>query len=221
VPREWLGEPIESFLRDLPRGRQRNVATFGRAVRPIPPSDLQRILELTYGGEVDPTLKYPNVGDIALPEATLQERTRRLVEVIQRDARFRDDVFVTYDFRCAISQFAAGRISPSRLGGLLEAAHLRPVRYSGPDLVANGLALTPTLHRLFDAGLFTLRYRDGHLEVETSPALEEPMIRSPDGEFRLPLVTGHRALLPPDHRKWPHPDFLQYHNAQVFVSGSP
>ncbi len=47
VPREILGEPIETWLRRYERGRARNVATFGRAVRPLDPADFQRILELS------------------------------------------------------------------------------------------------------------------------------------------------------------------------------
>lgn len=46
VPREVLDEPVESWLRALPRGRPRNVATFGRAVRSLTDDDFERILRL-------------------------------------------------------------------------------------------------------------------------------------------------------------------------------
>ena len=44
VPREVLGDPVETWLRGLPRGRSRNVATFGRAVRALTDEDFERIL---------------------------------------------------------------------------------------------------------------------------------------------------------------------------------
>ena len=38
----------------------------------------------------------------------------------------------------------------------MQAAHIRPVASQGPDSVRNGLALTGTLHWLFDRGLLAI-----------------------------------------------------------------
>ena len=46
VPREIQGEPVERWLRDYPRGRQRNSATRGRAVRGLAVNEVEAILRL-------------------------------------------------------------------------------------------------------------------------------------------------------------------------------
>lgn len=60
-------------------------------------------------------------------------------------------------FECDIEQ--AHEDVRLALGGSffgLDAAHIMSHRYGGPGLVTNGLALTPTLHRLLDHGAWSL-----------------------------------------------------------------
>ena len=216
VPRSLGGEPVEAWLRDIQAGRPRNVATVGRAVRPLSPEDLETIFRFGFASDLDVEVIYPTVDSHVTPELQLRERATRLVATAQREASFRDYVLVSYEHRCAVTGFSAGTRSPSRMFGLLDAAHIRPVWAEGPDAVANGLALTPTLHRLFDRGLFTLKYEDDRPTLLLSPRFEETMIRSPDGASRLSLENGQRLLLPRDRRLWPHPDALAYHRGQVF-----
>lgn len=218
VPREILGEPLESTLRDLPRGRLRNVATFGRAVRPVSDADALRIIDLGHAQTDEPEVIYPLAGDVVSVEEQVRERTERLVTVVQRDAQFRDNVLVAYGHRCAVSGFTIGPEGPARLAGLIDAAHIRAVWQNGPDSVTNGLALTPTLHRLLDVGLFTLRYEEERIAVRVSPRLHNTMIAAPDRSFQLPLRDGLRLLLPSDPRRWPDTDQLQYHERRVFVA---
>jgi predicted restriction endonuclease len=82
--------------------------------------------------------------------------------------------------------------------------------------VGNGLSLTPTLHRLFDAGLFTANYHHDALEIEVSQHLDESMITAPDGSFRMPLVNGLRVQLPRDRSLWPQPAALHHHQSAIF-----
>jgi putative restriction endonuclease len=93
---------------------------------------------------------------------------------------------------------------------------VKPVAMHGSDAVANGIALTPTLHRLFDQGLYTIEYRDSTLRTLVSPRLEPSMIRSADDSFRLPLVTGLVVRLPANRDMWPDPSVLRFHNKTVF-----
>ncbi len=83
VPREILGEPIETWLRRYDRGRARNVATFGRAVRPLTDEDFQRIMEL--GGarslELEGYLPGP---EHAVPLVASRERSEVLVARMSR-----------------------------------------------------------------------------------------------------------------------------------------
>ncbi len=104
VPREVDGEPVEGWLRALPRGRERNIATLGRAVRDLDDDDLRRILALVdddvarqVGGLVAPAAAP------ALAPLVAEERLRQAVTRVQRDARFREDVLMAYDYRCAVS----------------------------------------------------------------------------------------------------------------------
>lgn len=73
--------------------------------------------------------------------------------VRRRDPRFRELVLRAYEHRCAVTGFQAA------LGGSYfgcEAAHVKWHAYEGPDTVENGLAMEPTLHKLFDAGAWSL-----------------------------------------------------------------
>jgi putative restriction endonuclease len=70
-----------------------------------------------------------------------------------RNPRFRENVLRAYEHQCAATGFRAA------LGGSYfgcEAAHVKWHAYGGPDDVANGIALEPTIHKLFDAGAWTL-----------------------------------------------------------------
>lgn len=215
VPREATGEPIETWLRGLPRGRGRNVATFGRAVRPLIEPDMELIFSLGFPNGVNRALIEPDPSHQFAEALTTDERTRRLVNAVQREAGFRDDVLAAYLHRCAISGLSVGP-SPARAQGLLDAAHIRPVASQGADSVSNGLALTPTLHRLFDRGLFTLTYRGLDLEVRTSPRLADEMIVGREG-FALRIHSGLQLALPEDPALRPSPEQLEYHNSQIFI----
>jgi putative restriction endonuclease len=208
VPREIMGKPIESWLDGFPRGRNRNVATFGRAVRPITDSDLARIFELAGAYPVELTTGAVDV----------KERVRVLSSRLRRDEQFRRQVIVSYEERCAVSGFALGSIAVTRSRGLLDAAHIRPIASEGTDRISNGLPLTPTLHRMFDTGLFTIAYQDGTPRIVVSPRLEKPMIESPDGKFVLRLEQGHAVFLPKDNAAWPDSRQLKFHQDRIFLA---
>jgi putative restriction endonuclease len=217
VGREVQGEPLEAVLRSRPRGRMRNVATLGHAVRPLATDDASRILALAGIQDEERLVLYPFVEDLREPEQAVRERTEMLLNLVRRDIHFRDDVLLNYDQRCAVSGFTMGPSGASRLRGLLDAAHIRPVGSDGPDAVSNGIALTPTLHRLFDAGFFTLRYHDGQVRVRVSPRLDDSMVSSPDGRFRMPLRDDLPLWLPKDFGRWPSADQLRFHERTIFL----
>ncbi len=216
VPREATGQPVETWLRPLLRGRERNSATRGRAVRALLEDDLQLIFSLGFPNGVE-RLNIETPTEHAFAEVvTTAERSRRLITAVQREARFRDDVLAAYDHRCSLSGLSVGA-SPSRAYGLLDAAHIRPVGNQGADTLANGMALTPTLHRLFDKGLFTLVYQGANLEVRTSPHLSGEMIHGREG-FRLQLVNGLEAQVPASEQARPSREALDYHQSQIFLA---
>jgi putative restriction endonuclease len=214
VPRDVGGEPIEAWLRLVP-AQHRAINTSGRSVRELADRDLATILMLA-DANVEAPILYPERGEPGT-QLLVAERTRRVVSALERSASFREGVVQAYGYRCSVTQFSAGSIPRGRVSALIEAAHIRPVSDRGPDAVTNGIAMTPTVHRLFDAGLFTFRSSaDGGLEIQTSPTLEHRMIESPDRSSRIELSDGVRLVLPSDQRLWPSRDQVRYHQRRVF-----
>src|SRR5205085_4160340 len=87
------------------------------------------------------------------PYEAERDRTLVLSSRAVRDRAFRKRVLEAYDCRCALTglKFING-------GGRAEAeaAHIRAVEANGPDIVTNGIALSGTVHWMFDRGLISL-----------------------------------------------------------------
>ena len=71
----------------------------------------------------------------------------------RRDPEFRRQVLRAYEYRCAATGFRAA-LGSSYFG--VQAAHVQWHSHGGPDIVANGLVLDPTMHVLFDRGAWSL-----------------------------------------------------------------
>ena len=78
-------------------------------------------------------------------------RTRSTYRGSRREASFRRIILACDGYRCVLT----GEATISAL----EAAHLIPAANGENDVPSNGITLRADLHRLFDAGLFTLLYR--------------------------------------------------------------
>jgi putative restriction endonuclease len=70
-----------------------------------------------------------------------------------RDPEFRRRVLQAYEHRCAATGFRAA-LGRSYFG--VEAAHVKWHAMGGPDIVANGMVLDPTMHMLLDRGAWSL-----------------------------------------------------------------
>ena len=116
---------------------------------------------------------------------------------------FRVLVADAYTRRCAIT---GERTLP-----VLQAAHIKPVSQSGPNLISNGLLLRSDLHILFDKGLLTVTR---NLRVEVSQR-----VRDTYNDGREYYELHGRALETFPHRKSqrPAPEFIDWHNANVFA----
>jgi len=122
-----------------------------------------------------------------------------------REAAFARQVKIAYANRCAISGLAL------RNGGgrpEVEAAHIRPVADDGPDTVRNGLALSHTVHWMFDRGLISVDEDRSILVAEG---------RVPRDTLDRLILPERRLLLPRDPRAAPHPSYLDYHRREVFA----
>jgi putative restriction endonuclease len=182
------------------------------AVRPISSRDFNRIIELGLDQEAvllprvdDPTVA-PVVQEERMPFQFEQSRDRvsHFTSRIVRDRVFRRVVLRAYDERCAITGLklinGGGRAEA-------EAAHIRPVEVSGPDVVSNGLALSGTAHWMFDRGLISLA---DNLEI-----LVSRQVNDADSVRAIINKSGH-ALLPSRVSDRPHPHFLQWHREHCF-----
>lgn len=92
----------------------------------------------------------------------------------------------------------------------LEAAHIKPFANEGRHEVRNGLFLRADLHRLFERGYVTVT-TDHVLEVSSR-------LRSDfeNGRSYYPLH-GRRIALPRNRRDWPDPQYLAWHNENVYL----
>jgi len=181
------------------------------AVRPLSIADFNRIVDL---GTAESDDFLPRVDsdvgnsfkDDRVPYQYEIERDRVafLASRIVRDRLFRRRIVTAYDARCAVTGLklinGGGRAE-------VEAAHIRPVEQGGPDIVSNGIALSGTVHWMFDRGLISLK---DDLEIMVSRQANDPAsIRS------LVNRTGF-AVAPPRTMERPHPSFLAWHRDNCF-----
>lgn len=122
-----------------------------------------------------------------------------------REAAFASRVKRAYDATCAFTGLKM------RNGGgrsEVEAAHIRPVGdgHAGPDSVWNGLALSRTVHWMFDRGILSVD--SNHRILKAKGLVPEPVERllNPSGEI----------LVPNAERERPHHAFLEYHRNRIF-----
>lgn len=79
-----------------------------------------------------------------------RDRMSLTVSRMVHDRIFRRIVLRAYSERCAISGL---RLINGSGRAEVAAAHIRPVEANGPDIVSNGIALSGTVHWMFDRGI--------------------------------------------------------------------
>ena len=175
------------------------------AVRPISNDDFNRIIAI---GLPDEPELLPRSGTFVAEEQTPYEierdRTALLSSRAVRDRAFRKRVLDAYDCRCALTGFkfinGGGRAEA-------EAAHIRSVEANGPDIITNGIALSGTVHWMFDRGLISLT-DDLHILLSNK-------INDVEGVRKIINADGRARL--PQYPEWrPHPRYLSWHREQCF-----
>ena len=120
-----------------------------------------------------------------------------------RERAFSTSVKVAYRDTCAMTGLCiingGGRSE-------VQAAHIRPVAEDGPDAVSNGLALSGTVHWMFDRGL---------LSVDDDYSLLVARNAVPDSVLRM-LTPERRLLLPDRSELFPGRKYLDFHRRNVF-----
>jgi putative restriction endonuclease len=132
-----------------------------------------------------------------------QPRKVQLLERPFRDAAFTRVIQSAYESTCAMTGLklinGGGRCE-------IEAAHIKPVADDGPDSPRNGIALSRTVHWMFDRGILSISDAG---EILMAPKLVPDPVRRmlhADGKARFPATPA-----------WtPHPSFLRYHREHFF-----
>ena len=185
------------------------------AIHPINEVDFLAILDR--GFENSDHGELPRVQDVSELELEVRDAgqtdyvvpsPRRVVETTYnrkvRSRIFRRQVTRAYDKTCA---FTGLRFINGGGRAEVEAAHIQPVEADGPDIVSNGLALSGTVHWMFDRGLLGLS-NDGEILVSRH-------INNIDEANRI-LLPERRARLPEAISDRPHPVYLEWHRENCF-----
>jgi putative restriction endonuclease len=186
----------------------------GRAVqsiRPLSDEDFNRIVGL---GLVEEDELLPRVDeDEPRDDRVFEERepwegpidrATMLVSRPVRDRQFRKRVLDVYQSTCALTGMklinGGGRAET-------QAAHIMSVKAGGPDVASNGIALSGTVHWMFDRGLISLS-DDGDI-------LLSRQINDVEGVERL-IYKDRKARLPISPLSRPHERYLRWHRTTCF-----
>jgi putative restriction endonuclease len=184
------------------------------AVRSLSATDFRRIVSFgLQDTEVMPRIDEPRMAPMPglddQPQADFafeveRDRVTGLTSRLLRDRVFRRVVLNAYGERCAVTGLklinGGGRAE-------VEAAHIRPIEHNGPDIVNNGIALSGTVHWMFDRGLLGI---SDELEIQISRHVNDI-----EGIRALINPTG-RLIGPREARDRPHPAFLVWHREHCF-----
>ncbi len=205
VPFQASGDyPERSVLNEAGRVSGRAQA----AVRTIPAADFNRIVGLGLDTSEESLPRSvrteASVAEAQVPYKLEQDRVQMLTRRTVRDRVFRTRVLKAYDRRCAFTGFqfinGGGRAE-------VEAAHIKSVGAKGPDVVQNGLALSGTVHWMFDRGLLTVG--------DDARILLSNHINDVDGVRKILNRCGH-ARFPENLNDRPDPQFLAWHRQRCF-----
>ena len=180
------------------------------AVRTIPAADFNRIIAMGLDTHepllprVDDAQTIQRVFDNQTPFVFEEDKARVLTLRTVRDRVFRSRVLKAYDRRCAFTGFqfinGGGRAE-------VEAAHIKSVGEKGPDVVQNGLALSGTVHWMFDRGLLSV--------ADDARILLSNHINDVGGVQKILNADGH-ARFPEQLQERPDVRFLRWHREHCF-----
>lgn len=182
---------------------------FGRAVRNVTDTEYDLIVKAGFVQTLLDTEEKALQKDASLSglgEEPTQFK-RPIVEMVSRRP-FREAAFAVSVKAAYVNTCAMTGIQIINGGGRAEvqAAHIRPIAAGGSDSIRNGLALSGTVHWMFDRGLvsvdddFSILIADGRL---------------PDAVKRL-LHEDRKIAIPRRPENRPHPIHLRYHRENIF-----
>ena len=192
----WIPQPTDWPVRNLTN--MRYDLSQGEGLR-IWRECEQRLIALRT--EIDGTAEAQSTELVIAEEALERFGKPQLVAPRKGQGVFRVAVLDAYGRACAVT----GEHSLPAL----EAAHIMPYRRDGPHATENGLLLRADLHRLFDKGYLTVT---PERRLEISPRLK---IDYENGRSYYPHH-GKKITPPNDPACQPGPEFLRWHNDNVY-----
>lgn len=205
VPFRLEGDYFESRLQK--EDGSTNRGAFGRAVRLLAELEYLAIVAAGFreANDLEPGLLRA-AGPLAEPESIVRRRVEQIVSRPYRDDVFAQQIRAAYDATCAMTGL---RLINGGGRAETEAAHIRPVGdgHDGPDSVRNGIALSRTLHWMFDRGILSVG--DDYNVLLARSHVPEAVQRMLRPDLRL-------AVVPNDPSARPHPQFLRYHREHIF-----
>ncbi len=193
-----------------------NKGQFGRSVRNLRDDEYDAILTVGFSHTlgVAPRLRHEGLapeeirtGFLEAEQAPYEFGERRIIEQLVsrpfRERAFATGVKSAYVDTCAMTGL---RIINGGGRSEVQAAHIRPVANDGPDAISNGVALSATVHWMFDRGLLSI---DDDYKVLIASN------RVPDTALRL-LLPERTLTLPSRLELRPAQKYLDYHRRHVF-----
>jgi putative restriction endonuclease len=193
------GNFLESKLRKMDGSL--NQGSIQRSMRIIPDDEFEDIVKL--GFVMEETFETKQISE------PFEEYQRDIIQTVVsrpvRDETFKYRIREVYDSTCAVTglHILNGGGRPE-----VEAAHIQPVGdgHNGPDSVRNGIALSRTVHWMFDRGMISLN-NDYEILVASKKTAEQT---------KGIVTPGKPIYLPNDTRFAPHTQFLEYHRENIF-----
>ena len=177
-----------------------NKGAFGRAVRAISDEEYRAIIEAGLS-KIDSEMVREEEGALADFDVT-RPIIQQIIERPFREAAFSRVVKEEYGLSCAMTGMS---IKNTRGLFEIEAAHIKPVSFNGPDSIRNGIALCRTLHWMFDHGLVSVADNNEIITKKIVPERIQQILNN-DGKIRLPAK----------YISAPHPEFLKFHRDRIF-----
>jgi putative restriction endonuclease len=224
VPFAGLGSGYwETPLRGIEDANRVGAAVQGKAMRPLSDADFSAIVLAGLSDTLNPEnatrlglspFVGDGVADVGQPfdygAAPGIDQVRRVEQMLInrkiRDASFRRQVCDAYGDRCAVTGL---KIINGGGRSEVQAAHIWPVEDGGPDVVQNGLALSGTIHWLFDRHLISLT-DDYRLLVSHNKVPAELRVL-----FERQMDRIH---LPNDERLRPHKTYVEKHRERFMAA---
>lgn len=124
----------------------------------------------------------------------------------RRSSLFKKNIPLIYNQTCSIS----GMQTIYEHQGIIDACHIVPISKNGEDLIRNGIALCPNIHRAFDKGLIGV---DNNYQVIISDKFREIDQHS----YNFKQLKNRLLLLPSEQEMYPSLEHFAWHREYVFL----